>query len=49
MTNIVLGIRLIPNQFQRIKLENIDLQSKVHTLKDEAAKQTKRQKQYLGL
>lgn len=36
--NIILGVRLRPTQFQRIKLDNVDLESKVVNLKEEAAK-----------
>lgn len=48
MSVLTLGVRLIPNQFQRIKLENVDLGSKVESLKDEAAKQINVQKQGIG-
>lgn len=46
--SVILGIRLLPNQFQRIKIDNVDLESKVEVLKDEAAKKTNIQKQNLG-
>lgn len=48
MTSLTLGIRLIPTEFQRIKVENIDLESKVEILREEAAKKVNIQKQGLG-
>lgn len=47
-TCVTLGVRLLPNQFQRIKVENVDLGSKVELLKDEAAKKINVQKQGIG-
>ncbi|KAF5299284.1 hypothetical protein FQA39_LY02457 [Lamprigera yunnana] len=38
MSDIILGLRILPNQYQRIKLNNINLAGKVNTLKYEAAK-----------
>lgn len=47
-TSVTLGVRLIPSKFQRIKIENVNLDSKVDLLKDEAAKKINVQKQTIG-
>lgn len=36
--SILLGVRLIPNQFSSVKLDNVNLDSKVESFKEEAAK-----------
>lgn len=45
---VTLGVRLVPNQFQRIKIDNIDLGSKVELLKEEAARKIEVPKQGIG-
>ncbi|KAB0800363.1 hypothetical protein PPYR_06103 [Photinus pyralis] len=47
--NIVLGVRLQPNQYQRIKLDNINLDNNVGLVKDEAAKTLNVEKQRMEL
>ncbi|KAK5649414.1 hypothetical protein RI129_000443 [Pyrocoelia pectoralis] len=47
--NIVLGVRLQPNQYERIKLDNINLENKVELLKEEAAKTLNVEKQRIEL
>ncbi|GLV31919.1 hypothetical protein CBL_07678 [Carabus blaptoides fortunei] len=48
-TSVTLGVRLNPSKFQRIKIENVNLDSKVDLLKDEAAKKINVQKQTIEL
>lgn len=43
-----LGVRLVANKFERIKVDNINLEDKVEALKDEAAKKMNVQKQSIG-
>lgn len=46
--NVVLGIRLSPNSFQRVTLGNITLDSKVEHLKLEASRITNLPRHFLG-
>ena len=46
--NIVLGIRLSPNSFQRVSISGVNLESKVEQLKLEASKATNLPKHFLG-
>lgn len=48
MSSIILGIRLVPNEFQRIKIDNINLDDKVKFFKDEIVKHVKKEKDLLG-
>lgn len=45
---VLLGVRLIPNQYQCIKIDNVDLESKVDSFKEEAAKKINTPKQSFG-
>ncbi|PSN33669.1 hypothetical protein C0J52_21787 [Blattella germanica] len=47
--NIVLGIRLSPNSFQRVSISGVNLESKVEQLKLEASKATNLPKHFLEL
>jgi len=47
--SVILGVRLQPNHYQRIKVDNISLENKVESLKDEAAKKINVQKQNIEL
>lgn len=47
--SLVLGVRLVPNQYQCIKIENVNLECKVDTLKEKAAKEIKAEKQCIGM
>lgn len=47
-TELFLGVRLQPNQFQRIKIENFNLNSTVEALKIVAAQRANVQKQSIG-
>lgn len=49
MANLVLGVRINPNEFQRIKIENVDLEGKVISIKSEAAKKINTENQRLEL
>ncbi|XP_018326080.1 ubiquitin-like protein 7 [Agrilus planipennis] len=42
---IILGVKLVSNQCQLIRIENVDLEGKVYLLKDEAAKRVNVKKQ----
>lgn len=46
--NIVFGIRLSPNSFQRVTVGNISLDSKVEQLKLEASKATNLPRHFIG-
>lgn len=48
MDALLLGVRLIPNQFKCIKLDNVNLDSKVESFKEEAAKKINAQKESFG-
>ena len=47
--NIVLGIRLSPNSFQRVTVSGINMSDKVEQLKVEASKATNLPKHFLGI
>lgn len=47
--SLILGIRIKPNNFQRYTVQNVDLESKVYLLKEEAAKLTKTETKKLGI
>lgn len=49
MTSIILGIRLNPNEFQRVKIDNVNLEDKVIALKEEAVKYTNKGKDAIEL
>ncbi|KAF5279519.1 hypothetical protein FQR65_LT03341 [Abscondita terminalis] len=49
MSDIILGVRVVPNQYQRIKLNNVNLEDKVEFIKDEAAKKINLKKQNIEL
>lgn len=49
MSEIVLGVRLQPSQFQRIKLENIALTNNVESLKAEAAQKINVESDNIGI
>lgn len=46
--SILLGVRLIPNQFTSVKVENVNLDSKVESFKEEAAKKINAKKESFG-
>jgi hypothetical protein len=48
VVNIVLGIRVSPNSFQRVTVRNISLDSKVEQLKLEASKTVNLSRHFLG-
>lgn len=47
--SLLLGVRLVPNQYQCIKIENINLECKVDSLKEKAAKEIKAEKHCIGV
>lgn len=47
-TSVFLGVRLQPNQNQKVKLDNIDLDGKVEMLREEAARKINVQKHTFG-
>jgi hypothetical protein len=48
VVNIVLGIRVSPNSFQRVTLRNVSLDSKVEHLKLEASKTVNLSRHFIG-
>lgn len=48
MSSIVLGIRSVSNEFQRIKVDNVNFDEKVKLLKEEAVKYTNKGKESIG-
>lgn len=45
---ILLGVRLVPNQFTSVKVENVNLDSKVESFKEEAATKINAKKESFG-
>jgi hypothetical protein len=48
VVNIVLGIRVSPNSFQRVTVRNVSLDSKVEQLKLEASKTVNLSRHFIG-
>lgn len=49
MSSVVLGIRSLANEFQRIKIDNVNFEEKVKLLKEEALKHTNRSRDSIGI
>lgn len=49
MSSVILGIRVLPNEFQRVKIDNVNLEDKVRFLKDEAVKHANKGKDSIEL
>lgn len=47
--SVHLGVRLIPTQYKSVKLDNINLETKVDIFKEEAAKKINHPKECIGV
>lgn len=46
--SLLLGVRLVPTQYKSVKIENVNLETKVDTFKEEAAKKINHPKECIG-
>lgn len=45
---VVLGVRIVPTQYKSVKIDNVNLDSKVDSFKEEAAKKINHPKECIG-
>lgn len=45
---VLLGVRIIPTQYKSVKIENVNLETKVDVFKEEAAKKIDHPKESIG-
>lgn len=46
--SVLLGVRLVPTQYKSVKIDNVNLESKVDSFKEEAAKKINHPKECIG-
>lgn len=47
--SVLLGVRLVPTQYKSVKIDNVNLEIKVDTFKEEAAKKINHPKECIGV
>lgn len=45
---VLLGVRVVPTQYKSVKIENVNLETKVDVFKEEAAKKIDHPKECIG-
>lgn len=47
--SVLLGVRLVSTQYKSVKIDNVNLETKVDTFKEEAAKKINHPKECIGI